>query len=411
MNRGAEGPARPPRIALFTHDTYGLGHVRRSLRFVHALAAKVPGAPILLVTGSPVSHPFEGLPAHADWIKIPTVVKTGSPEHRPSHLPISLSETTRLRAGLIREAMLGFSPDVLLVDNFPLGSRRELLPVLRDLRRGRTRVLLGLRDILDMPEVVRADWERQGMVEVLNRYYDEILVYGMREVLDLAQAYAIPPAISRKMRYCGYVAPSPAGVRETSIEAWEGAPYLLATGGGGGDGFPLLWTFLEALDHLPPQPALILTGPLMSAADRDRLRTRAAARDRVSIRDYVSDLRPFLSGAEVVVSMCGYNTAVEIVAQRARAVVVPRTWRYGEHGNGTAAGTEGEQLLRARALAACGYVDVVEPDELTAERLAAAIGRARERGTSDARPLDLGGVDAVVEAVLGHCREEAPDAR
>ncbi len=398
-----------PRIALFTHDTFGLGHVRRCLHIIEALAERAPRAAILFITGSPAVGVLGGLPRNADFVKIPTIARTGSEGSRPPHLPIALDEVTRLRQRLIEEAVLSFAPDVFLVDNFPTGSRRELLPALDALRRGSARTALGLRDVLDAPEVVRADWTRRGTYEVLKRCYDRILVYGMPGLFDIAQVYALAPEVAAKVHYCGYVTATapPRPAREVRAELELDGPFLLATGGGGGDAFPLLSTVLDAVPLLRGLPAVIVTGPLMGAGERAALRARAAG-EAVRVLDYTPDLRSLLAAAEVVVSMCGYNIAAEIAAVRARAVVVPRTWRYGEHANRASAGVEWEQRLRAQALARLGFVDVLEPNELTPQRLAARVEAARRRArAAPERTLELGGVDAVAGHLLDLAGERA----
>jgi predicted glycosyltransferase len=392
-----------PRIAIFTHDTFGLGHVRRCLHFARALAAQVPEAPILFITGSPALHVFDLLPPHVDFVKIPTIAKTG-PEHlRPPHLPLPLDEVTALRSRIIQEAVLRFAPDVFLVDNFPLGSRNELRDTLEALSRTSTQCVLGLRDILDAPEVVRTEWTRQGTYEVLDRFYDRILVYGMRDVLDVPEAYGFPTTVAEKTHYCGYVTAAPTASRsaaEIREELGVSSPFLLATAGGGGDGFPLLKTFLDALPFIPETPAVVVTGPLMSVTERNQLKVSARERRSVRLHDYVADLRGFLGAADVVVSMCGYNTAAEIVAEGARAVMVPRTWRYGEHLKGPSAGVEWEQLLRARSLAKLGLVDFLEPESVTPEHLADSIKSALAHETRARKPVDLHGVRNVTRHLL-----------
>jgi predicted glycosyltransferase len=361
-----------PRVAVFTHDTFGLGHLRRCRHIVRELADRMPDSALMFISGSPALHVFGDLPRNADFLKVPTIAKTGSKLHQPPHLPIALAGIRHLRQRLIQEAALGFAPDVFLVDNFPLGSQGELLPTLHELRRLPTQTVLGLRDILDAPDVVRRDWTRQGMYDVLDRYYDRILIYGMREVLDVEEAYGLPPSVAAKVTYCGYVTdPAPTISRDVSAQALGvSGPFILAAGGGGGDGFPLLRVFLAALEHLPDQQAVVITGPLMSRSDRDRLRAMANARGGVILHDYVPDLGRHVAAADLVVGMCGYNSAAEIVSTGARALLVPRTWRYGEHRIGPAAGEEFEQLMRARALTGLGLIDMVEPAELTPDRLA-----------------------------------------
>ncbi len=397
-----------PRVAIFTHDTFGLGHVRRSLHITRALAEEEPRATVLLITGCPAVAALGPPPHGADIVKIPTVVKTGAPEHRPPHLSLPLAETTALRARLVREAVLGLEADVFLVDNFPLGSRDELLPVLRALRGTGTRTVLGLRDILGAPEVIRRDWSRQGVYDILDRYYDRILVYGLPSVLDVAEAYDLPATVASRVDYCGYITaedPSPSDSPLAGELASE--PFLLATGGGGGDAFPLLETFVEALPHLPDLPTLIVTGPLMSPVLREELASRVEGRENVSIRDFVPGLRSYIGAAAAVVSMCGYNTAAELRATGTPAVVVPRTWRYGEHKRKKAAGEEWEQLMRARGLSAAGVVELLEPDELAPERLAERVRTVLARGRRTDSPLGLDGLATVRSRLL----ELAADAR
>jgi predicted glycosyltransferase len=391
------------RVAIFTHDTFGLGHVRRCLHITRGLAERDPRCSVLIVTGSPAMPMFADLPANADVVKVPVIAKTGAKHLRPSHVKLPLPELAALRQRLIREAVLGFAPDVFVVDNFPLGAQGELAPILQELRGLPTRTVLGLRDIVDAPEAVRADWERQGVYDVLDRYYDRILVYGMRGVLDVAEAYGLSPRAAGKVRYCGYVTDGDAAaapdVARPGLELEK--PFLLATGGGGGDAFPLLDVFLDALPFLPDLPALVVTGPLMSATQRAALQAKANGRGGVTIVPWVPSLRPYIAAAAAVVAMCGYNTAAEIVSLRAPAVLVPRTWRYGEHLRGKAAGEEAEQRLRAEALAALGLARVVMPGDLSPERLAERVREQLDQsGVCASGTLDVDGLPVVVDHIL-----------
>ena len=391
------------RVAIFTHDTFGLGHVRRCLHITRALAERDPRCSVLIVTGSPAMPMFADLPANADVVKVPVIAKTGAKHLRPSHLKLPLPELAALRQRLIREAVLGFAPDVFVVDNFPLGAQGELVPILQELRGLPTRTVLGLRDIVDAPAAVRADWERQGVYDVLDRYYDRILVYGMRGVLDAAEAYALSARVAGKVHYCGYVTDGDAvavpEVARPGIDLEQ--PFLLATGGGGGDAFPLLDVFLDTLPLLPKLPSLVVTGPLMNATQRAALQGKANVLGRVTILPWVPTLRPYIGAAAAVVAMCGYNTAAEIVALRAPAVLVPRTWRYGEHLKGKAAGEEAEQRLRAEALEALGLASVVMPEELTPQRLAERIREQLHRGAaSDSGALDVDGLPVAIDHIL-----------
>lgn len=394
--------SRSLRIAVFTHDTFGLGHVRRSLHILRALAAAEPQAALLLVTGSPALHALGGLPRSADVVKIPTLARTGIPASRPPHLPLPVARVTALRQRLVREALRGFRPDVFLVDNFPLGARRELLPILEELRAEPTRTVLGLRDVLDLPETVRTQWTRDGVYRVLEDCYDRILVYGSREILDAGKAYGLPPSLRARLRHCGYVTGCnrAAADEPRAPRAREGTARVLATVGGGGDGLPLLRTFVAAVPQLPEVSARVVTGPLMAPAERAELRRLAEGCARLEIVDATPDLPGEMAAADLVVAMAGYNTVAELLALGRPAVLVPRTWRYGEHARGAEAGEEGEQLLRSQALERAGVAEVVHPDALTPEILAAKIRDGLVLRPPAAGVFDLGGLTRVTEELL-----------
>jgi predicted glycosyltransferase len=392
------------KIAIYTHDTFGLGHVRRCLHIVGAICRRDPSAAVLLITGSPALHALGALPANADYLKIPTIAKTGDPRKRPPHLPIAASDLIRVRKHVVRAALESLQPDVVLVDNFPLGSSRELLPTLERLRARNIPAVLGLRDIVDRPETVRRDWERSGVYDVLERLYDRILVYGAREVLDVEEAYALPLAVASKVHYCGYVtAPgSPRRPREEVLaELGLEPPLVLATVGGGGDGVPLLSAFLRAARRLDHVSALAVTGPLMSAVDREEMRALALGHRRIVVKEHLVDLPSYFAAADLVVAMGGYNTAAELVAIGRRTLMMPRNWRYGEYQRGTDAGSEWEQLLRAQALERLGAVEVLDPDAIDSSYLATRIQAAlADTRQAPVTALDLGGVERVVESLL-----------
>jgi predicted glycosyltransferase len=403
-----------PRLAVFTHDTYGLGHVRRCLHIVRALAKRRPDAAILFITGCPAFPLLGGLPDNADYIKIPTIVKTGAEGLKPPHLRVELAELSSLRERLIREALLAFEPDILLVDNFPLGSRRELLPSLKELRARHAQIALGLRDIVDAPHKVCADWTRDNVYDVLQDYYDQIFVYGMRGVQDIASAYKLPKSVSQKVHYCGYITethPALKSVEEVHAELGFEEPFVVVTVGGGGDGLPLIQNCLRALQMISETPAFIVTGPLMSPGDRKELRSLADRRPGIVLRDYVRDLPSYMAAAKLVISMAGYNTTAELLALGSRAILAPRTWGYGDHRTRATANEEWEQVLRAQALNKLGLADIVSFDDLNPERLEAMIRTAlsRPKTVQDA-PVELHGVDTAVDRLIammndrGHAR-------
>ena len=162
-----------PRIMLYSHDTFGLGHLRRSRALANAITAADPEASALILTGSPVAGRFT-FPRRVDHIRLPGVTKRSDGSYVSTTLGMDIETTTNLRAGLIRSAIQEYTPDILIVDKEPTGFRSELMPSLEDLaRKGGTRVVLGLRDVLDEPEVLATEWTRKGAVEATERFFDE----------------------------------------------------------------------------------------------------------------------------------------------------------------------------------------------------------------------------------------------
>lgn len=395
-----------PRIAVYTHDTFGLGHVRRCLHIIKKLSQEIPESAILLITGSPALHYLKNLPPNVDIVKIPTVVKTGATGSLPPHIPIGLPELTQIRSRIIQETLLAFSPEIFIVDNFPLGAQTELLPVLKVLKPLHTKTILGLRDIVEGPDSVRSDWRRNGIYDAIDRYYDKVLIYGVQEIFDAIKEYKIPPQIQKKVSFCGYLTATDAiPEMEENIRHKYGikGPLILATGGGGGDAFPLLSTLIEAVGSIPNSHTLIFTGPLMGEGDRTELKNIIGDNQNIILREFVQDLRPYVKEADLLVSMCGYNIASEIVFHGTNAVIAPRTWRFGEHANRKKSKDEKEQIMRGQLLAKYGLVNMVEPEELSPATLEKAISHAL-KSPANPTPQHSFSVDGLKNAV-GHIVE------
>jgi predicted glycosyltransferase len=383
-----------------------MGHVRRATNLIDEIVARRPEAAILLATGSSALDALLGRHPNLDVVKLPTVAPTGGSDDKPSHLPIGDGAIVAIRRQVLLALMGEFRPHALYVDNFALGARKELAPTLAMLRRTPTRTILGLRDIIDAPEAIQERWPRDGVLDALRDLYDEVLVFGAPEVFDLAEEYALDGPLRDKLRYCGYVAREAAPASEARMaELGLGRPSVVVTVGGGGDGAPLVRGFLEAAPGLPELSALVVTGPLMGARVREGLEALAAeSGGRVTLRDFVPDLPALMAAADLVVSMGGYNTVAEILRSRCRALIVPRNWRYGQHGQGAAAGLEMEQPLRARMLERAGLAACLSAEGLTPEGLRGAIRRALSLPRPAAR-MPFEGAGRGAEAILAQAEQ------
>jgi predicted glycosyltransferase len=383
-------PRGPRRVALYSHDTQGLGHVRRNLALADALAAAEPASQTLLITGAPTAAALP-LPPGADFVALPAVAKRRDGEYEPRALTGSLGRLVRLRSEVISAALAAFEPDVLIVDKVPRGFSGELEPALRRLRRSsRARCVLGVRDVLDTATVARREWEEQGGTQAVALHYDAVWVYGDPAVYDPVTEYGLPASVRTKVSYTGYLAwgrpVPPAGTTPPPPPG----PFALCLVGGGQDGLALARSFVRS--RLPRgMTGVVVTGPYMAPGHREDLHLLAATRSDMVVTDYVLDPERWIGAADLVVSMAGYNSVCEVLAHRKRALLVPRTR------------PRAEQLVRARRLEQLGLVDVLHPDALSSARLAGWMAGAVAADPPPAGRVDLDGlarVPGLVDSLL-----------
>lgn len=370
------------RVALYSHDTQGLGHIRRNLAIAHALSQTEPAPTTLLISGTQVGAAFT-LPPGVDLLSLPGVSKDAHGRYGPRTLSMPLDDLIGLRRSVIQHALEQFQPDLLIVDKVANGFGDELLPALASLRdRGHTRCVLGLRDVLDEPDVARREWEQSQGSALVERYYDAVWVYGDPQVYDLVHEYGWEASLARKVRYTGYLDRSAQGPkrnhRSRRILNRRGLRSALCMVGGGQDGSGLAQAFASA--QLPANTrGILLTGPYMPLAERKQIQRLAQHNPQLQVREFVSDPVPLLRQADYVVSMGGYNSVCEILALHKRALIVPRTQ------------PRQEQWIRAERLQALGLLDVLHPDDLSPQRLSRWLATTDPTAPATDNAIDMNG--------------------
>ena len=73
-------PLENARILMYSHDTFGLGHLRRCRTIAHALVQEYSGLMVLIVSGSQIAGAFD-YRARVDFVKIPSVIKLRNGEY------------------------------------------------------------------------------------------------------------------------------------------------------------------------------------------------------------------------------------------------------------------------------------------------------------------------------------------
>ena len=356
----------PARLLIFSHDSFGLGHLRRCRAIAHHLVERFTHLSVLILSGSPIIGSFD-FKSRVDFVRVPGVIKLRNGEYTSLQLHIDIEQTLDIRSSIIRHTADIFDPHLFLVDKEPLGLRGEVLDTLHLLKERGTRLVLGLRDVMDEPKSLLDEWRRKNVYPALHDLYDDIWVYGLPQIFDPLSELAGMRPLARKVTFTGYLRRSlPAAPPQSNEHELPGEPYILVTTGGGGDGEELIDWVLSAYESDPdiPYPALLVFGPFMHLEQRLSFQNRAARLDKVYAITFDARFEALLLRAVGVVAMGGYNTFCEILSFGKPALIVPRTV------------PRQEQFLRAARAAQLGLVHMLADDGRRDPRQMAAQLRA-----------------------------------
>ncbi|MGI9500106.1 MAG: glycosyltransferase family protein [Geminicoccaceae bacterium] len=350
------------RLLIYSHDSFGLGHLRRCRAIAHHLVERYRQLSILILSGSPIIGSFD-FKARVDFVRIPGVIKLRNGNYTPLSLHLDIEQTLAMRSSIIQHTAEIFDPHLFLVDKEPLGLRGEVGDTLEMLSDRGTRLVLGLRDVMDDPTLLRKEWQRKNVYPALNDLYDEIWIYGLPEIFNPLTELPNMQHLAPKMSFTGYLRRQlPLAPPDASENELPNEPYLLVTTGGGGDGEALIDWVLSAYESEPdlPHPALLVFGPFMNRDRRLAFQERAARLAKVHAITFEARFERLVERAIGVVAMGGYNTFCEILSFGKPALIVPRTR------------PRREQLLRARRAEALGLVRVLPDDEQRDPKIMAA---------------------------------------
>jgi len=345
---------RGSRILIYSHDTFGLGHLRRCRAIAHALVGEYSNLSVLILTGSPIIGSFD-FRARVDFVRVPGVIKLRNGNYTSLSLYIDIEDTVRIRESIISHTAEVFEPDIFIVDKEPLGLGGEIENTLHMLKKRGTRLVLGLRDVLDEPEMLRPEWDRKAAMPALENLYDEIWIYGHKDIYHPLSGLDPSDAVRAKTVFTGYlprVLPEP-----EPLEHWPqiaDKPFILVTTGGGGDGEGLIDWVLSTYETQKdlPLPALLVLGPFMSPDHQVEFQARAARLKNVEVIVFHTRIEQLMARAQAVVAMGGYNTFCEVLTLDKPTLIVPRMV------------PRKEQYLRAEKASKLGLVRMlIDPQE------------------------------------------------
>jgi predicted glycosyltransferase len=391
--------SRSKRVLLYSHDSFGLGHVSRCRTIANAIVEADHSVSVLIISGSPMIGSYE-FRSGIDFVRVPGVVKIETGEYDSANLRVGVEHTLEMRTRIIRDTADIYRPDLFIVDKEPLGLRGEVGPTLRLLKDRGTPLVLGLRDVMDDPAALAQEWERKNVVPALRDLYDEIWIYGLPQINKPMTGIEVPPSVRHKMFYTGYLyrdLPLHSDIPH-EIEEIDG-PFILVTAGGGGDGADLIDWVLAAYESDPhiPYGAVIVFGPFMSATEREAFKERAAKFHNIRTLTFTNNLGALMQRSAGVVAMGGYNTFCEILSFDKRALLVPRSR------------PRREQHIRASRAAQLGLVDMLDSGAAEDPRLmsrALAALPMRIKPSERRVKVDLNGLESIGDIVSGFIDED-----
>jgi predicted glycosyltransferase len=372
-------------LIVVTH-LLGTGHLARAV--ILARAFQQAGHRVRLASGgqSAPQIPIDDI----DMVQLPAVKSDGIDFTTLLQADGTLADASFLqqRQNLLLNQLANFAPDILITELFPFGRRiltaefKTLIEAARKSERPPL-VLSSIRDILAPPSKPSKAEKAAALIDQL---YDGVLVHSDPNITTLDLSWPVSDAVSAKLHYTGYIAPPPP---EPHPER-EGMGEILVTAGGGNVGDHLFATAMEAAKHDTQNTWRLLVG---GDAEPRIAQFRTLGGPAV-LEPARPDLRQMLLGAKASVSMCGYNTALDLLQTGCPAVLIPFD-----------AGNEVEQTLRGKSLAKMPGFDVVQAAKLTPQSLLAALGQVTSIPRREVGGLHLEGARRSVEIVTQLAKE------
>ena len=255
-------------------------------------------------------------------------------------LPLPVFTETRARSQLLLHYVQQHSPRALLVDKHPLGVQKDFEAALFWAHEQGIPCFYGLRDILDHPDRIRAEW--MEVLPYLAHWFRKVLVYGQQELFDVSE-YGLDPA---QVEYCGYVS--------LTTPVRKSQQGILCTVGGGDSHLAshisrLFW------DCDFRERKTLVSGPFNNIV--------LVAKPQQQHLGYCPDMLQMWATHHTVVCLGGYNTLLEALYYGLNVICIPRVE------------PRLEQLLRAQIFAKRGWIQYIHPEQLTAEALQIAVAR------------------------------------
>jgi predicted glycosyltransferase len=342
------------KVLIYSHDTFGMGHISRSIKLSKEIIAKKK-ASIIIVTGSAIPNLID-IPKGIEMIKLPTLrsIRKKGLSYESFNANIDPLLILKMRELILLDIIKSYKPDLMLVDFSPKGVKNELESSLKYIKKNlKTKMFITFRDIIDDPRVVTEKWKRRGYEKLFKQYYDKILIFGQKEINDYVKQYQLNDDTKNKIVYLGYM------VKRVKIGNKK-KDKILITVGGGRDGKEILIKLLKSIKKIKKFRSFkidVVSGPLSNKKDFIILKKQYAKYKNIKILFCVPNLSEKFSKYKLVISMGGYNTFTDVLSSEISNLIIPRE------------DFEKEQLIRAKIFKKIGLVNYLRRGNINKKNL------------------------------------------
>ncbi|SIO17282.1 glycosyltransferase family protein [Halodesulfovibrio marinisediminis] len=364
------------RVVHYCQHVLGMGHFFRSLEIDKALA----GHDVTLITGgTPVSISY---PDHVQVVELPslsmdeefgTFIRKDTKGNKQVLTEQELESIKKQRTAILIETIKKLQPDIFLVELFPFGRKQfsfELMPVLELAKQHafpNMQIVCSVRDIL--VEKTNQKKFEERVLNILNTYFDAVLVHTDPEVITLEATFPRINEIKIPVFNTGYITPlphdiNPEAVRK-SLSIASDMPFILGSIGSGSVHPEIIENLAAAsiqLNTSTPHALLISTGPFMQPEVQKRIRESCAPHPHITVTDFIPDFISYLSAADLSLSMAGYNTTMNLLAVNTFGLVHPFDQNR-------------EQRMRSTNLEQLGALKILEQDDMIPDNLSSMLNQ------------------------------------
>ncbi len=377
-------------VLFYCQHLLGVGHISRSLAICRALLDRFD---VLFVQGGPDIGRTIDAPGFEHVFLPPILMREHDSSLYDPSGKHSMEELWALRGAALRP-YLDRRFAAVVVELFPFGRNKfkpEVLTMIDAVRGVNPHAVIysSNRDIM-VRKPDQAHRERK-IVTLLKEQFDYLIVHTDPSLIPLDETFFSTDQVRDQLYYTGYVADT----RAAATPVRERKPEILVSLGGGAVGNELAVACARIAGRFPEHRMRILMGPYILDETREAVHRLTDGVSSVSVEGFSEDFRADLAGAQLSISLAGYNTLMDILMTRTPALVYPYLANI-------------EQNMRARALEKRGLLEVLERETLEPDRLTEVIkarlaAPAAERGAD----IDMTGAETTARIIAEHVSERA----